>query len=281
MRSFVLRRSRAGERPPASRPLPVGARPFVVRRLGAGIGSRAPRPSPVGGRGSFPALPEVRVWKVFLDGPRWQGGWEWLSGRERERALALAGELDRRRYVAAHAALRAVLGRVCGLPPHEVRLATDDAGRPCLHPGTHDHLPGGLVDFNLSHSDSWALIALAPPGVRAGVDVERIRADLDPLAMADRLYQPEEAARLRAAAPAAALTGYFRLWTAKEAFVKATGAGLAGLSAVRVADHGHDEGSAASTGPRSLHGPVRWLRVAPGYAAALVTIVSTPAPRTG
>ncbi|QYC42680.1 4'-phosphopantetheinyl transferase sfp [Nonomuraea coxensis DSM 45129] len=223
--------------------------------------------------------PGARAWRVFLDGPERPGRWECLSAGERERALGLATALDRRRYVAAHAALRTVLGRACGVPPHRVRLTADEAGRPCLHPPAG----GGAPDFNLSHSDAWALIALAPPGTRAGADVERMRDDLDPLAMAARLYQPEETARLRAAAPGAARTGgYFRLWTAKEAFVKATGAGLAGLTDVLVTERpGTREGSATSLRSRSLSGPVRWLAVAPGYAAALVTIASTPAPRTG
>ncbi|MFG1710510.1 4'-phosphopantetheinyl transferase family protein [Nonomuraea sp. M3C6] len=210
----------------------------------------------------------MKVWRVHLDRPERPGWWRCLSGAERERALALAGPLDRRRYVAAHAALRTVLGRACGVPAGRLRLTVDDAGRP--------RLDEGRPDFNLSHSDAWALVAVAPPGMRVGVDVERVRADLDHLGLARRLYQPEETARLLAAGPDEGLAGYFRLWTAKEAFIKATGTGLAGLSDVLIR-----EGSATSVRSRSLSGPVRWLDVAPGYAAAVVTIASTPAPRTG
>ncbi|QFY11917.1 4'-phosphopantetheinyl transferase superfamily protein [Nonomuraea phyllanthi] len=219
----------------------------------------------------------VRVWKVFLDRPERPQWWRRLSRAERERALALAGPLDRRRYVAAHAALRTVLGRACAVPADRLRLTVDDAGRPSLDQGEGRPAP----DFNLSHSDAWALVALAPPGVRVGVDVERVRSDLDHLALAHRLYQPEENERLLAAGDG--LAGYFRLWTAKEAFVKATGNGLAGLSDVLVheGEAGACEGSATSVRSRSLNGPVRWLDVAPGYAAAVVTIASTPAPRTG
>ncbi|MEV4173301.1 4'-phosphopantetheinyl transferase superfamily protein, partial [Nonomuraea sp. NPDC049709] len=166
------------------------------------------------------------------------------------------------------------------------------SGRPCLDRGEGRPAP----DFNLSHSDAWALVAVAPEGARVGVDVERVRADLDHLALARHLYQPEEVARLLAAGPGADLTEYFRLWTAKEAFVKATGAGLGGLrdvlvrvregagvlEGVRAGEEVRARGgSATSVRSRSLRGPVRWLDVAPGYAAAVVTIASTPAPRTG
>jgi 4'-phosphopantetheinyl transferase len=221
-----------------------------------------PRPWPSG----------VRVWKVHLDRPERPGWWQCLSDAERQRARALAGALDRRRYVVAHAALRAVLGRVCGVPAGQVGLTPDPSGRPRLDLGGGRPAP----DFNLSHSDEWALIAVAPEGSRVGVDVERVRDDLDHLALARRLYQPEESARLHTAGPGVGLAEYFRLWTAKEAFVKATGAGLAQLKDVLI-----HEGSATCVRSRSLGGSVRWLDVADGYAAAVVTIASTPAPRTG
>ncbi|GIH95241.1 4'-phosphopantetheinyl transferase family protein [Planobispora siamensis] len=228
----------------------------------------------------------VRVWKVSLDRAERAVWWGWLSEGERDRARAFARAVDRRRYVVAHAALRSVLGGLCGVPADRVGFAKDPSGRPRLDLGGGRPAP----DFNLSHSEEWALIAVAPQGWRVGVDVERLRADLDPLAMAERFYRPEESARLRAA-PGAALAGYFRLWTAKEAFVKATGGGLARLGDVLVHDGGHGgghggghegghEGSATCERSRSLGGPVRWLDVAPGYAAAVVTISSTPAPRT-
>ncbi|MFF0312972.1 4'-phosphopantetheinyl transferase family protein [Streptosporangium sp. NPDC004379] len=263
----------------------AGVRAENTRSAGAGVRDPRARSWPSG----------VRVWKVRLDRAERPGWWGWLSEGERERARAFARAADRRRYVVAHAALRSVLGGVCGVPAARLAFSPDASGRPRLDLGGGRPAP----DFNLSHSDEWALIAVAPGGWRVGVDVERVRDDLDPLAMADRLYRPEEAARLRAD-PGAALAGYFRLWTAKEAFVKATGGGLAQLGDVLVRegvhDGGHDgardegrrgghggthEGSATCERSRSLRGPVRWLDVAAGYAAAVVTIASTPAPRTG
>lgn len=222
----------------------------------------------------------VRVWKAYLDRPARPGWWRCLSDAERERALALADSLDRHRYVTAHTALRAVLGRVCGVPAHRLRLTADESGRPCLDLGEQRPAP----DFNLSHSDAWALVAVAPSGTRVGVDVERVRTDLDHMELARHLYQPEETVRLVAGLDSVESVhpaGFFRLWTAKEAFVKATGTGLAGIREVLINDEGACEGSATLVRSRSLHAPVRWLDVAPGHAAAVVTIASTPARRTG
>ncbi|GAA0440416.1 hypothetical protein Acor_12760 [Acrocarpospora corrugata] len=207
------------------------------------------------------------MWRVHLDRP---DGARWaplLSAQERARAAALADPVERRRFTVAHGVLRAVLGRLGGVPPAGLVFGAEDNGRP--------YLVGHPIDFNLSRSEEWALIGVAPPGLRVGVDVERVRHNLDHLAMARHLYQPAEVDHLtRAASP---VEGYFRFWCAKEAYVKAVGVGLAGLRDTLVTP----EGNATVGSSRSL----RWLDVAPGYAGAVVTTavttVSTPAPRTG
>ncbi|MEV4218617.1 4'-phosphopantetheinyl transferase superfamily protein [Nonomuraea sp. NPDC049725] len=224
------------------------------------------RVSPVGVPGGG-----VRVWRVDLDRPDAARGWRLLSQDERERALAFADGGERRRYVVAHAALRAILGRARGADPAGLGFGRDEAGRPCL-------ADGGGPDFNLSHSGGWALVAVAPPGGRVGVDVERVRADADHLALARRFYQPEEADRVRAEGPDA----FFRLWTVKEAYVKASGAGLAALSDVVVRERSATHATVLSRSSRFPECHAHPLDVAPGYrAAVVVTTAWTPAPRTG
>ncbi|MER5646780.1 4'-phosphopantetheinyl transferase superfamily protein [Streptosporangium sp. NPDC002524] len=229
-----------------------------VRDRRATSGARVPRLRP-----DPPYAGGVRVWRVELDRPAGATlGWRLLSGAERERALALADPVERRRYVVAHVALRTVLGGLCGVPADRLAFGRDGSGRPCLLS------PGGrpVPDFNLSHSDAWALVAVAPPGARVGVDVERVRAGFDHLEMARRFYQPEEVARLPAEGP----DGFFRLWTAKEAYIKASGAGLAGMSDVLVREESATHATVLSRSARFPECRVRWLDVAPGYAAALV-----------
>jgi 4'-phosphopantetheinyl transferase len=85
-------------------------------------------------------------------------------------------------------------------------------GKPCV--------PGARVKFNLSHSGELALCAVASDR-EVGVDVKRVRAVPEMRRIVERFFPGEEAGD-----PAA----FFRLWTRREAFVKATGRGLAGLS---------------------------------------------------
>ncbi|MEU7739182.1 4'-phosphopantetheinyl transferase superfamily protein [Nonomuraea sp. NPDC049158] len=213
-------------------------------------------------------MTQPRVWKIHLDRPLAPGGWRSLSDAERERARRLGSARERHRFMVAHAALRAILGEVCGVRAARLTFGTEDSGRPYVAPPYGRTAP----DFNLSHSEEWALVAVAPPGSRVGVDVERIREDLDCLAMAGSMYQPEEVDRLRAAGPSGLRTGYFRLWTAKEAYVKAVGVGLAGLRNVLVHEESTTHGAVLSPpSPPGAALPVRWLDIAPGYAAAVVT----------
>ena len=211
-----------------------------------------------------------RIWKVHLDQPddelRW---WRSLSAAERERAVRFACPTQQRRYAVAHAALRAILGRACQVPATQLRFRTEPGGRPYLA------LPGQSVppDFNLSHAGEWALVAVAPPRWRIGVDIEQIRSDLDYLTMAKHLYHRTELERLLEVEQALRRIEYFRLWSAKEAYVKAVGAGLAGFRDVLVR---HDDDSLSGTvlslsAPDAVW-PVRWLDVAPGYAAAVLTV---------
>lgn len=211
-----------------------------------------------------------RVWKIHLDQPdddsRW---WQLLSSAERARALELVCPDERRRYTVAHAALRAILGRVCGVRGSQLQFGAEPNGRPYLI------TPGGPpIDFNLSHSGEWALVAVTPPSWRVGVDIERIRPDLDVLGMARRMYQPAEFERLQANSDEDQQRDeYFQLWSAKEAYVKAIGIGLAGMRTVMVdREPGAEFGDVLTKSAPESVWRVRWLWVAPGYAAATTVV---------
>jgi len=146
-----------------------------------------------------------------------------LDDAEKRRAERFRFVEDRLAYVAAHALLRLALSAAAGGDPGAWRFEAGLRGKPRLA-AVH-----GLADlrFNLSHTRGMVTVALAR-GAEVGVDVERRarRGRLD-LELAESRFAPEEAESLRALSDDASRRERFlRLWTLKEAFVKATGRGL-------------------------------------------------------
>ncbi|HYP56634.1 MAG TPA: hypothetical protein VEQ41_10110, partial [Solirubrobacterales bacterium] len=109
-------------------------------------------------------MSEVEVWRFDLDGDG--AAEEPLSALERRRAAAIVRPLARRRWVAARAALRGVLGERLGREPAAVEIHTAPGGKPYL-------VDADDMRFSLSHSGDVALIALRRGG-EVGIDLERV-----------------------------------------------------------------------------------------------------------
>lgn len=165
---------------------------------------------------------EVHVWHVGLD----RGSEEaralrrLLSSDERARAARFHFARDRSRFEGARGLLRLLLGHHLGLAPERIAFAYGPRGKPGLPAGGS----AGLA-FNVSHSAGRALIAVTR-GRQLGIDLERERSVPEMDAIAESHFSCRERAELRALAPSERPAAFFRCWTRKEAFVKATGDGL-------------------------------------------------------
>jgi 4'-phosphopantetheinyl transferase len=168
-----------------------------------------------------------------------------LDTGELERADRFVRESDRCRFVVAHAALRHVLASEVGTDPAALTF-TPRACRGCGGPHGKPAVfgAGGRTgpEFNLSHSGDVVAIAVSVgpadggsggPGV--GVDVQE-SGPLDHEALARRFYTSAERADVLARPAAASLDRFHQLWARKEAVLKATGEGIAGLDGVEVID---------------------------------------------
>jgi len=147
-----------------------------------------------------------------------------FSPREHARADKFAHDAHRFRWCASRGTLREILGAALGIPPAQVGFTAGAHGKPALHPSCAP--PGGLeLHFNISHSAGLALLALARAEVGVDIELPLARRRTDDLAR--RFYAPGEQQRLFAEPDAEARASYFfRLWTCKEALMKATGEGL-------------------------------------------------------
>jgi len=166
------------------------------------------------------AANQVHVWQISLTTPEHSASD--LSEDELERAQRFHFENDRLRFIAARSALRNILSPYLNLPPSEVAFSYTPKGKPEL--AAHLHQPA--LQFNLSHSGDFALLALALK-TRVGADIELVDPERATDAIAARFFSPTETAALRALPSAERTTAFFQCWTRKEAYVKALGEGLA------------------------------------------------------
>jgi 4'-phosphopantetheinyl transferase len=163
---------------------------------------------------------EVQVWWASLDASDAEVGRlrGLLSTAEKRRADRFRIDGAARRFIAARAALRSILGTTIGLDPADVTFAFGERGKP--------RLADGGPCFNAS--DSGDFVAIAVTSADVGIDIELTR----PLRRRDRLARRictdrelEALARLPEEQRDARL---LRLWTCKEAALKAIGSGLPG-----------------------------------------------------
>ena len=171
-----------------------------------------------------PAFPtgRVDVWRVRLDEPAKAGSKaSVLSPDEIARAGRFHFERDRIRFTRCRSALRGLLAGYLEIPATEIRFEYLTSGKPQL---AREQNPNA-VHFNVSHSSNMALIAVGSEH-RLGVDVERIRGDVDTNSLAERFFSLRERAGLQVLPDHLRVPGFFACWTRKESFLKATGDGL-------------------------------------------------------
>ncbi|ALA58873.1 4'-phosphopantetheinyl transferase family protein [Nitrospira moscoviensis] len=147
---------------------------------------------------------------------------QWLSQAEHERAQRFRFEEDRGRYMVAHGYLRHLLGAYCGKAPASLEFRERTGGKPIL---VGEGQGAQSIGFSLTHSHGRALVAAAV-GFDVGVDLERMRHNVDYAALARRFFSPAECRIIMAAEPDGQRREFFRHWVGKESILKARGTGL-------------------------------------------------------
>lgn len=175
-----------------------------------------PRPS---------AAPEsLALWLVNLTEYPWQSRTSWLSTTEIKRAERFIAAEHQHRYLAAHCALRDLLSRQLHTSPELLSFTVGSNGKPRLLASPHG--PRQRTHFNLSHSANLALLGISSE-FDIGVDIEVH----DQLAYLPQLVTThlteKEQFELTSLPPENHASAFLRVWTRKEACLKAVGCGLA------------------------------------------------------
>lgn len=144
-----------------------------------------------------------------------------LSPEEIARADRYKVPQPRRHFIVCRATLRQLLGSGLNCPATEIEFAYGEHGKPALK-----QPPGSpRIEFSVSHSADQALIAIALDRP-IGVDIEQIDPAVRILKLATRFFSSREAAELTNLPESDQLAGFYRGWTSKESYLKATGSGL-------------------------------------------------------
>ncbi len=213
---------------------------------------------------------EIHLWQANLDQPcsRIQELEQLLCSAEKLRAGKFVFDKHRRRFIAGRGILRNILSGYLNQQAVSLEFSYGPQGKPALvSPNIHDKLY-----FNVSHSHEMALYAISR-NCQVGVDVEYLRAKQDVENIAQRYFYPDECEVIGSLPAERKKAAFFKAWTVKEAYAKATGEGLSVLEQV--------ETSLSPNGPATLlnvHGNsgamTRWssrqIHLPPDYMAALV-----------
>ena len=162
----------------------------------------------------------AHVWSACVDSPTSSPiPPDWLDDTERQRAARFRFERDRQRFVERRAFLRLVLGGYLGLEPAAIRYGRGVGGRPELEPSRG-------VSFTTSHADGLAVVAVSLDRI-VGVDIEHVRTIPGASDIARSMFTRREQEYLDVVGEDQQSTAFLHLWTRKEAYAKAVGAGLA------------------------------------------------------
>lgn len=163
-----------------------------------------------------PLAPETTaVWRIDIDAEIEDVARHFaqLSSAERELSRRLQQPRKRDCFIATRSILRSLLSHYSGIPAKRLRIERNPHGKPFVDG----------IEFNISHSRAWALMAFSRTN-QVGIDVQYMKPALDFARIAQRRYTESEREQIFAHADVAAQRdAFFAIWTRKEAYVKAHG----------------------------------------------------------
>ncbi|HBE92073.1 MAG TPA: hypothetical protein DDW55_05925 [Gammaproteobacteria bacterium] len=154
----------------------------------------------------------VHLWSVSLDVAS-NNLPEILSTDELLRLGRISHVSARQAFLRSRVATRRVLAKYMSCPAEKISFSYNPNGKPGI--GNESQ----TLDFNVTHSGQHCIIAVTR-GRQLGVDIEPVRPGRDYQALARRFFTPAENNLLSSSSDE---TVFYRIWTLKEAHIKARG----------------------------------------------------------
>lgn len=169
-----------------------------------------------------PNSKEVTIWKL----PRSSSCHlssilsEYLSKEEQVRAGYFKFEALKREYMIRHGLCKMLLANYLGLSPKKIQFEYNRNSKPKVKKSINDK-----IEFNVSHSKDWIIVAISFDAP-IGVDIEYIRQNRELLQIAKSFFTRMEYELLLKLPLAERTIAFYKIWTRKEAYIKALGTGL-------------------------------------------------------
>ena len=140
-----------------------------------------------------------------------------LSKDETEKADRFKIEKDSKQYIVSRGSLRKILSEYIHIDSYSINFSYTEFAKPFLE--------NSKIHFNLSHSGDWCCIAVSLIK-DIGIDIEKVREIEDVSKIAERYFALNEFEHIKNFEGTDQINEFFRIWTLKEAFIKAVGEGL-------------------------------------------------------
>lgn len=140
-----------------------------------------------------------------------------LSQEEISRKVKLISQNRQEDYVISRGVLRSILAQYLEVAAENVPLKTYPNGKP--------YLPGSDLQFNISHSEDLFLYGFVLD-VPIGVDLQQVYPISNINTLIKNYFSPYEQQILSTEKKTRLKDLFFRIWTAKEAYLKGTGEGF-------------------------------------------------------
>lgn len=158
-----------------------------------------------------------------------------LSADELVRANKYKGEHLQHNFIINRGILRTILAKYLSINPQQIKFNYSSKGKPFIA-NSNEH----QIKFNLSHKNNYSVYAVSQSDV--GIDIEGIKSNINIEGIAQRFFSPQEYQDLCQCDHSQKLEYFFQLWTAKEAYLKAIGAGLSGgLNTINLQKNNSDQ----------------------------------------
>jgi 4'-phosphopantetheinyl transferase len=169
---------------------------------------------------------------------------QYLSEDELIRAGKLKIEEKKDQFVITRSVLRLLLSSAVGKSYQDIEFFYGEHGKPSIK----ESLNKQPIEFNISHSGNYALIAITLSN-KVGVDIEKINSDIDHQSLSKRFFSKQENNELQGIDEGQRGDVFYRIWSQKESFIKATGQGVAfGLERFSVSlEEGEQSGTVVTT----------------------------------